>query len=347
MKVHLKERRERFCGNNFLNEIIERKSILLKNDYTVLNNKSNNRVISERKYKMEKVILITGTNSGFGKITTRMLSEKGYKIYAGMRNTGSKNAEAAEEIKTWKGVTVVDLDVTDSGAVNSAVDEIISKEGRLDVLINNAGVFTSGIAQSFTEEDFDRVFDVNLKGPWRLLRATLPHFIRQKDGLIISLSSGLGRFSAPFFTIYNSSKFALEGLVEGINLELKSLGIENVIVQPGAFPTELGIKAMTGSDESVLEGYGEIADIPQKLGESLHHLFTSEHAPNPEMVGEAMVKLIETPKGDKPLRVVVDPLTGDFTEKANEEVYTQYINFLDTFGMGQLIGKEKDTAEAY
>jgi NAD(P)-dependent dehydrogenase (short-subunit alcohol dehydrogenase family) len=294
---------------------------------------------------MEKVILITGTNSGFGKITARMLSEKGYKIYAGMRNVSSKNAEAAEELKNWEGVTVVDLDVTDTRAVNSVVEEIISKEGRLDVLINNAGVFTTGIAQSFTEEDLERIFDVNLKGPWRLLRATLPQFIKQKEGLIINVSSGLGRFSTPFFTIYNSSKFALEGLVEGSHYELKGLGIENVIVQPGAFPTELAAKTMTGSDESVLEGYGEIAQIPQKIGESLHELFSSEHAPNPDLVAEAMVNLIESPKGERPLRVVVDPLTGQFTEKANEQVFTQYKNFLGAFGMGELVAEKEVEAE--
>jgi NAD(P)-dependent dehydrogenase (short-subunit alcohol dehydrogenase family) len=294
---------------------------------------------------MEKVVLITGTNSGFGKITTRMLSEKGYKIYAGMRNSNSKNAKAAEELKNWDGVTVVDLDVTDAGAVNSVVDEIISKEGRLDVLINNAGVFTTGIAQSFTESDLERIYDVNVKGPWRLLRATLPQFIKQKEGLIINVSSGLGRFSAPFFTIYNSSKFALEGLVEGSHLELKGLGVDNVLVQPGAFPTELSAKTMTGSDKSVLEGYGETAEIPQKIGESLTQLFSSEHAPNPDLVAEAMVKLIESPKGERPLRVVVDPLTGKFTEKANEEVYTQYKNFLGAFGMGEMLGKEKAEAE--
>jgi NAD(P)-dependent dehydrogenase (short-subunit alcohol dehydrogenase family) len=295
---------------------------------------------------MEKVVLITGTNSGFGKITARMLSEKGYKIYAGMRNVTSRNSDAAEELKKWDGVTVVDLDVTDAGAVNSVVEDIIAKEGRLDVLINNAGVFTSGITQSFTEEDLERVYDVNVKGPWRLLRATLPQFIKQKDGLIINVTSVLGRFSAPFMTIYNSSKFALEGLVEGSHFELKGLGIENVLVQPGAFPTELAAKTMTGSDESVLEGYGEIAEIPQKIGESLHQLFNSEHAPNPDLVAEEMVKLIELPKGERPLRVVVDPLTGQFAEKANEEVYTQYKGFLNAFGMGEMISEEKAEVEA-
>ena len=146
--------------------------------------------------------------------------------------------------------------------------------------------------------------------------------------------------------VFNSSKFALEGLVEGSHYELKGLGIENVLLQPGAFPTELSAKTMTGSDESVVEAYGEIAQIPAKMGESLHQLFNSEHAPNPELVSEAMLKLIETPRGERPLRTVVDPLTGQFAEKANEEVFTQYKNFAGAFGMGELLADEKVEAEA-
>ncbi|MFC2134208.1 SDR family oxidoreductase [Bacteroidota bacterium] len=286
---------------------------------------------------MKKTVLITGTNSGFGKLTTKLLSEKGYTIYAAMRNTTTKNAEPASELAKWDCVTVIDLDVTDTDAVNSAVKEIILKEGKLDVLVNNAGVFTSGITESFTEDDFEKILDVNVKGPWRLLRAALPHFREQKEGLIINVSSGLGRFSAPFMTIYNSSKFALEGLIEGSHYELKSLGVENVLVQPGAFPTELAVKTVMGSDGSVLGGYGEIAEFPSKIGESLHQLFSSDMAPNPNLVAEAIVDLIEAPKGERALRTVVDPLTGKFTEKANEEVFTQYKGFLNAFGMDQLL----------
>lgn len=286
---------------------------------------------------MSKVVLITGTNSGFGKLTTKLLSEKGYTVYATMRNTDSKNAEAANELGSWDKVTVLDLDVTSKDSVNKAVKDVIDKEGKIDVLINNAGYFTSGVTESFTEEDFDNLLEVNLKGPWRLLRATLPHFRKQNDGLIINISSGLGRFSAPFMTLYNSSKFGLEGLVEGTYFELKNLGIENVILQPGAFPTEIFSKIVNGSDATVVDSYGDLVKIPQQMSDSMAELFKSDMAPDPNLVAENILELIETEKGKRPLRTVVDPLTGKFVEKANDDVYSQLVGFLSAFGMGSLL----------
>lgn len=286
---------------------------------------------------MSKVVFITGTNSGFGKLTVKLLSDKGYKVYAAMRNTKSKNADAANELKTWANVTVLDADVTSTASVNTAVKKVIDAEGRIDVVVNNAGTFTSGITESFTEEDFEQTLDVNVKGPWRVLRAALPQLRKQGEGLIINISSGLGRFSAPFMAIYNSTKFALEGLVEGSHYELRPLGVDNVLIQPGVFPTELSGKTMLGSDLKINESYGEIAAIPGKIGEALQGLFASEHAPNPQLVADAVLKLIETPKGKRPLRTVVDPLTGTFTNSANTVVSEEYAKFMGAFGLGHLL----------
>lgn len=286
---------------------------------------------------MNKVALITGTNSGFGKLTTKLLSDNGFKVYAGMRNILSNNKDASNEIGQWAGVTVVEIDVTDTNSITAAVNTVIENEGRLDILVNNAGVFTSGLTESFTETDFENNLNVNVIGPWRMLRATLPQFKKQNDGLIVNISSGLGRFSAPFMTIYNSSKFALEGLIEGIHYELKGLGIDAVLVQPGAFPTDIFGKTKTGSDESVIESYGELAKIPQQIGENIGQLFASENAPNPQLVADAVYKLILEEKGKRPLRTVVDPITGGYLEKANAAVGTEYKEFLTAFGMGNLL----------
>jgi len=286
---------------------------------------------------MNKVVLITGTNSGFGKLTTKLLSDNGFKVYAGMRNTLSNNKDAANEINQWADVTVLDIDVTDANSITSAVNSVIETEGRLDILVNNAGVFTSGLTESFTDNDFENNLNVNVLGPWRMLRATLPQFRKQNDGLIVNISSGLGRFSAPFMTIYNSSKFALEGLIEGIHYELKGFGIEAVLIQPGAFPTDIFGKTKTGSDESIIESYGELAKIPQQIGENIGQLFASESAPNPQLVADAVHKLILTEKGKRPLRTVVDQITGSYIEKANAAVAVQHKEFLTAFGMGDLL----------
>ncbi len=286
---------------------------------------------------MNKVVLITGTNSGFGKLTTKLLSDNGFKVYAGMRNTLSNNKDAANEINQWADVTVLDIDVTDANSITSAVNSVIETEGRLDILVNNAGVFTSGLTESFTDTDFENNLNVNVLGPWRMLRATLPQFRKQNDGLIVNISSGLGRFSAPFMTIYNSSKFALEGLIEGIHYELKGFGIEAVLIQPGAFPTDIFGKTKTGSDESIIESYGELAKIPQQIGENIGQLFASESAPNPQLVADAVHELILTEKGKRPLRTVVDQITGSYIEKANAAVAVQHKEFLTAFGMGDLL----------
>jgi NAD(P)-dependent dehydrogenase (short-subunit alcohol dehydrogenase family) len=286
---------------------------------------------------MTKIVLITGTSSGFGKVTTELLSEKGYNVYATMRNTTSKNANVATELNNLTNVTVLDLDVTHKESVNNAVAEVISREGKIDVLINNAGYTGVGVSESFTEEDFQNILDVNLMGPWRLMRATLPHFRKQNDGLIINISSGAGRFSVPFVSLYSSTKFALEGLVEGVYFELKQLGIENIILQPGNFFTGLQTKFVTGSDPTVIEGYGEIGQIPNKMAESMTELFESGSAPEPAFVAEKILTLIETEKGKRPLRTVADPMPmGRLIEKANEDVEAQAKLFIETFGLSDL-----------
>ncbi len=186
-----------------------------------------------------KVILITGTNSGFGYLTAKGAAAKGHTVYAGMRNTTNRNADKADELNGIENITVVEIDVTHPTQVQSAIEGIIEKEGKLDVLINNAGYYGGGITETFSEQDMENMFNVNVKGPWRTIKSSLPQMRKQGEGLIINISSGLGRFSAPFMTMYNSTKFALEGLTEGLHYEVRPLGVDAVLVQPGAFPTEI------------------------------------------------------------------------------------------------------------
>ena len=284
----------------------------------------------------KKVVLITGTNSGFGYLTALGAAERGYSVYATMRNTESKNSEKAQELDSIEGITVLDLDVTDGEGVQKVVDQIISTEGRLDVLVNNAGYFGGGLAEAYTEEDMERMFDVNLKGTWRTTKAVLPQMRKQGDGLIINTSSSLGRFSAPFMTVYNSTKFAVEGLTEGLHYEVRPLGVDVVLVQPGAFPTEIFSKTAFGSDNNVSSEYGELANVPNQINEGMGQMFEAIK-PSPQMVPDAIFELIETPKGERPLRTVVDAVTGDFVKNANEKVKEGHEGFLTAFGMQDLL----------
>jgi NAD(P)-dependent dehydrogenase (short-subunit alcohol dehydrogenase family) len=284
----------------------------------------------------KKIIFITGTSSGFGWLTARTCAAAGYKVYAAMRNASSANLQKASLLSQIENIEVIDVDLKEAKSVSDAVTSIIKKEGRIDVLVNNAGVFATGIAETFTEQDMEKVMDVNLKGNWRTMKAVLPQMRRQQDGLIINISSVGGRFSTPFMSMYNSSKFALEGLTEALHYEVRPLGVDVVLLQPGAFPTEIFGKILSGSDVDLIESYGDIAKIPEQMGAGIMQMFEAVK-PNPQFVADSVMQLINTPKGQRPLRTVADAVTGHLVETANNEVQEQYAHFLSSFGMQSML----------
>ena len=284
----------------------------------------------------KKVILITGTNSGFGWLAANSCAALGHKVYATMRDTKGRNADKAKALVQQANIEVLDVEVTNGKSVTDAVATIIKKEGRIDVVVNNAGIYATGITETFTEEDVDKVMDVDVKGPWRTIRAVLPQMRKQGEGLIINISSVAGRFSFPFQTVYNVAKFAVEGLTEGLHFEVRPLGVDVVMIQPGAFPTDIFGKIVTGSDATVIAGYGDLAKVPEQIGAGVGQMFEALK-PNPQLVADAIVKLINTPTGKRPLRTVVDPATGNFAEIANKHVKKQYENFLTAFGMQEML----------
>lgn len=283
-----------------------------------------------------KIVLITGTNSGFGWLTVHSVAAMGHRVYAAMRDTKGKNAEKANTLSKLDNVTVLDVTISQDESVKQAVDQVIAAEGRIDVIVNNAGFSINGVAESFTTTDVQSLFDINVIAPWRLIKQVLPTMRQQQDGLIINVTSGFGRFSFPFAVMYGASKFGLEGLSEGLHYELKPLGIDVAIVEPGAFPTEMQQKHNLASDLSVLEGYQAIAAIPNNMFAALGQLM-QEVKPDPQDVAHAIVQLIESEQGKRPLRTVVDPITGKFVEETNRAVAAQYAQGLQLFGMGELL----------
>ncbi len=284
----------------------------------------------------KKVILITGTNSGFGWLTANSCAAAGYKVYATMRDPTGRNVAKAKELTQQDNLKVLDMDITDGQSVIRAVATILEQEGTIDVVVNNAGLYATGITETFTDADLDKILDVDLRGPWRLIKAVLPFMRQQRTGLIINLSSVAGRFSFPFQTVYNSAKFALEGLTEGLYYEVRPLGIDVVMVQPGPFPTEMFGHIVPGSDSTVLASYGDLAKVPQEIGAGIGQLFATLK-PDPQLVADAIIQLIDSPAGQRPLRTVVDPTTGHFAELANESVKKQYDHFMRAFGMQDLL----------
>ena len=278
---------------------------------------------------MSKIILITGASSGFGRDTAETLAAAGHKVFAGVRDIGGRNAGVADQLRA-KAIEVVDLDVTSDASVDTALAEVLTKSGgRLDVVINNAGLASAGVSETFTPEQLRALFDVNVFGVQRLLRATLPTLRGKGDGLVINIGSILGRVTFPFFGLYGASKFALEALTDSYRYELSQLGVDVVLVQPSAYPTNMYSAIQQPADATRAGGYGEIANIPGKMFETFMGIFQGANAPDPHDVATAIAKLIDTPKGKRPDRVVVgQPFGADAVNAQTSQIQQQVVEGL-------------------
>lgn len=270
-----------------------------------------------------KTILITGANSGFGKILAEQLSSKTeYNIIATMRNTISSNSEAKKELEKLPNVEVLELDVTSEKEVNIITHQIFQKHESIDILINNAGVFGGGLLEAHSIEQIQKLFDVNVYAPLRLMKAVLPSMRNQQDGLIINLSSMLGFFSIPLNSVYCASKSALEALVTGSYSELIQKGVENILIEPGSFPTELYQKAGIKADlKEVTESYDGMAEQMTEYANSAVYGALQKHNPNPNNVVKKIIDLIEMEKGTRPMRNPIDQISGEiFAQKVADDI---------------------------
>jgi NAD(P)-dependent dehydrogenase (short-subunit alcohol dehydrogenase family) len=213
----------------------------------------------------KKVVLITGSSRGIGYAAARALHERGHIVYATMRAPGGRNAPAARELEALgDSIHVLELEVRDATSVERAVSEIVRREGRLDVVVNNAGIMNLGLAEGFTVEQLDEQMNVNYLGPARLFRGAVPVMREQGEGLFITVSSLAGRVVFPFLSTYNPSKFAIEALAEIYRYELSRFAIDSVVVQPGPFETGLIDAAPRPADQARLEAYGELAGAAEQ-----------------------------------------------------------------------------------
>lgn len=257
---------------------------------------------------MPSNVLVTGSNSGFGRLTSLALARRGHTVFATMREPAGKNAAAAKELAA--STHVLDLDVTSDRSVDAAIAAALRQVGHLDAVINNAGYALYGLNETITAAQYLAELDTNVVGPHRVNRAVLPSMRERKAGLIVHVSSGLGRVLMPFVGLYASTKWALEALAETYRMDTKGLGIDISIVQPGAFPTAFNQSAIYGADADRGRGYGPMADGMQRMTAFLEQLFAMPDGPDPQEVADAIVALVETPPGQRPPRVSVDRFNG-------------------------------------
>jgi NAD(P)-dependent dehydrogenase (short-subunit alcohol dehydrogenase family) len=181
---------------------------------------------------MKKVVLITGASSGIGKETVLLLLKKGFTVYAAARRL-----EMMDDIKKLGGKTIR-MDVADDASMVAGVGIILSAEGRIDVLVNNAGYGSYGSIEDTPMSEAKYQFEVNVFGLARLSQLVIPHMRKQHFGKIINITSIAGKIAEPHGSWYHSSKFAVEGLSDCMRMELKQFGIDVILIEPGGIKTE-------------------------------------------------------------------------------------------------------------
>lgn len=197
------------------------------------------------------VVLITGCNSGFGLATARLLAERGDRVRATVLPgdpVGTGEIEAARD--AGLPITIAPLDVTDEAAAEALVARIVAEEGRIDGLVNSAGVSMFAAFEEVSVADVRRMMEINFIGPVRLMQLILPHMRRQRGGRIVNISSGAGFMPMAWQTTYVASKHAIDGISFGIGAEVRPFGIRVSIVSPGVFATGIGGKLWPASRPS-------------------------------------------------------------------------------------------------
>lgn len=254
-------------------------------------------------------ILITGTSTGFGRLMAEDYARKGAKVFATMRNLPRTEADELEALATSEGLdlTVIEIDVTDDEQVAAGVAEAERLAGgAIDILINNAGTSVGGPIEIQDMEATHLLFDVNTYGPHRMARAALPAMRAAKSGLIVNVTSQLGRVIVPGYAQYSPSKFALEAMSEQMAYELVPHGVDVLIIEPGGYPTmiwknanENALALLERADEKHTSGYeAMIAQLGQRTGGG---------STDPMDVPNAIAEIIAMPAGTRPLRKEVHP----------------------------------------
>ena len=264
---------------------------------------------------MKQVIVITGASSGFGRLSANALANAGHTVYASMRDTTGRNAAQVADVEKYArdhGVDLraIELDVGSQTSADAAIAKIIAEQGRIDVVMHNAGHMVFGPAEAFTPEQLAELYDVNVLSTQRVNRAVLPHLRQQGRGLLlwVSSSSSAGG-TPPYLAPYFAAKAGMDAMAVVYARELSRWGIETSIIVPGAFTGGTNHFAHAGSpaDKARVSEYE--AGPYAGFGEEIQKAFAAIVPPEADAssVADAIVRIVDTPFGKRPFRVHVDP----------------------------------------
>lgn len=231
---------------------------------------------------MKKVALITGASSGMGKSAANVLHSQGYTVYGAARRTGEMT-----DLKE-KGMGVVALDLTNDASIVEAVNTILDQEGKIDILVNNAGYGSYGAVEDVPLDEARRQFEVNLFGMARLTQLVLPGMRKQQSGRIVNISSMGGKIYTPLGAWYHATKHAVEGWSDCLRLELKSYGIDVVVVEPGGIKTSWGEIAAENLKKT--SGKGAYADFANKVADNTVKMYTGNQLTDVDILGHTIAK---------------------------------------------------------
>jgi NAD(P)-dependent dehydrogenase (short-subunit alcohol dehydrogenase family) len=293
---------------------------------------------------MKSVIVITGASSGFGALAARALARAGHTVYASMRETAGRNTSQVKDAKKYAAehkvdLRTIELDVSSEPSCNAAIEEIISKNGRLDVVIHNAGHMVFGPAEAFTPEQLAELYDVNVLSTQRVNRAALPELRKQRKGLLVWVSSSSAAGGTPpYLAPYFAAKAGMDALAVVYARELARWGIETSIIVPGAFTGGTNHFAHAGHPADITRAEEYEAGPDAGLAEQTLKGFAAIVPPDADAsaVATAIVKVVDTPFGKRPFRVHVDP-TQDGAEVVNTVSDRVRAELLRRIGLGDLL----------
>lgn len=291
-------------------------------------------------------VLLTGAGGGFGRLTASALRAAGHEVHGTLRDVEGRNAETAAALRA-EGVRVVEMDVTSDASVEAAIAGVLAQAPALDTVINNAGVGVLGVQEAFTSADLQRLFDVNVFGAHRVTRAVTPHLRARGAGLVVFISSLLGRLAVPFYGPYNASKWALEGLAENYSLELAGHGVDVAVVEPGGFLTTFIGNLLTPSDTARTQELAAESAAAQSFLANFEQALAGNPAQDPRAVAQAVVALVDAAPGTRRFRTVVDNMgMGAHVEPYNAHLDQLTSGIFGAFGIAPMLARRASAAAA-
>ncbi len=233
---------------------------------------------------MAKTALVTGASSGIGESIAKELAKHGFKVYGAARRV-----DRMEHLKA-DGITPVSLDLTNDDSIQACVREVIDREGRIDVLVNNAGYGSYGAIEDVPMEEAKRQFDVNLFGMARLIQCVTPYMRENHYGKIVNVSSMGGKIWTKFGGWYHATKFAVEGFSDCLRMELKPFGIDVVVVEPGGIKTDWGIIAAENLKKT--SANGAYAEAANKAADGMIRNYSGNMLSKPELIAKTVRKAV-------------------------------------------------------